>query len=251
MDKEISNAELVKLTNLNVMKKSVISLMIVIATIAMTGCGGAGGDGSSDGMFGNIPQTLEKYDQERKDINGGLNESNYQKDLAKLEDLKAETESKLEKDGEALNGKELTVSVNENELKIETPLTLVYKNVFSNLQAVEFGLDGKIVAAKDLKLEINLSDLKGRDLFGGKTSIVTAYLPVHIEFLDSEGNVIDTRTIGNLTADNNGEEAVIKPGTAIDFHICSIPVSAKYNKVTSAKLTIDLTKGLTSEKMPE
>lgn len=233
------------------MKKSVISLMIGIATMAMTSCGGAGSDGSSDGLFGNIPQTLEKYDQQKKDINSGLTESNYQKDLAKLEDLKAETNAKLEKEGEALNGKELPVTVDENELKIETPLTLVYKNVFSNLVAVEFGLDGKIIAAKDLKLEIKPSDLKGREFWGGKTSIVTAKLPVQIEFLDSEGNVIDTRTIGYLDADNNGEEAVIKTGTAIDLHICSIPVSGKYEKVKSAKLAIDLTKGLTSETMPE
>lgn len=178
--------------------------MIGVATMALTSCGGSGSNGSADGMFGGIPQTIEKYDQQKKDLNAGLNESNYKKNLAKIDELKAETDAKLEKEGQALNGKELTVSVDENELKVETPLTLVYKNVFSNMQAVEFSLDGKIVAANDLKLEIKPSDLKGRDLFGGKTTVVTAYLPVKIEFLDSEGNVIDTRTIGNLVADNNG-----------------------------------------------
>ena len=225
--------------------------MLGIAVLAMSSCGGAESKGSSDGMFGDIPQTIEKYDQQKKDLNAGLNESNYKKDLAKLDDLKAETKSKLEEEGEALNGKELAVSFDENELKIETPLKLVYKNVFSNIQAVEFGVDGKIVAAKDLKLEIAPSDLKGRELLGGKTTVVTAKLPVHIEFLDSEGNILDTRTIGNFIADNNGEEAVIKTGTPIDFGIGSIPVSDKYINVTSAKLVIDLTKGLTSETMPE
>lgn len=230
------------------MKKSLFSLMIAFVAIAISGCGG-GSNGSSDGMFGNIPQTLEKYDQEKKDLNSGLNESNYQKNLAKIEDLKSETIAKLEKEGEGLNGKELTVSVDETELKIETPLTLVYKNVFSNVAAVEFGLDGKIVAAKDLKLEIAPADLKGRDMLGGKTTVVTAKLPVHIEFLDSEGNVVDTRTIGNFVADNNGEEAIIKTGSAVDFSICSIPVSDKFINVVSAKVVIDLTKGLTSESM--
>lgn len=232
------------------MKKSLLALMIGVTVMAMSSCGGAGSNDSSGGMFGNIPQTIEKYDREKTDLNAGLNESNYKKDLAKLEDLKSETISKLEKEGEALNGKELAVSVDENELKIETPLKLVYKNVFSNVQAVEFGLDGKIIAAKDLKLEINPSDLKGRDLLGGKTSVVTATLPVKIEFLDSEGNIIDTRTIGNLVADISGEEAVVKAGSAIDFKICSLPVNVKFVNVASARLAVDLTKGYTSESMP-
>lgn len=225
--------------------------MIGIATIAMSSCGGGGSNDSYDGMFGNIPQTLEKYDQEKKNLNANLNESNYQKNLAKIDELKAETIAKLEKEGESLNDKQLIVTVDENEIKIDTPLTLVYKNVFSNVQAVEFGLDGKIVAAEDLKLEINPSDLKGRELLGGKTTVVTAKLPVHIEFLDNDGNIIDTRTIGNFVADNNGEEAIIKTGTSVDFSICSLPISDKFINVVSARVVIDLTKGLTSERMPE
>lgn len=225
--------------------------MVGIAVMALSSCGGAGGNDSADGMFGNIPQTLEKYAQEKKDLEAGLNESNYQKNLAKIDELKTETIAKLEKEGEALNGKELTASVDENELKIETPLTLVFKNVFNNVQAVEFGLDGKLVAAKDLKLEINPGDLKGRDMLGGKTTVVTAKLPVHIEFLDNEGNIVDTRTIGNFVADNNGEEAIITTGTAVDFSICSLPVSTKFINVVSARVVVDLTKGLTSETMPE
>lgn len=232
------------------MKKSLFLLMIAFVAMAISSCSGGSND-VSDGMFGNIPQTLEKYDQEKKDLNAGLKESNYQKTLAKIEELKSETMNNLEKEGEGLNGKQLTVSVDETELKIETPLTLVYKDVFSNVSAVEFSLNGKIVAAKDLKLEITPSDLKGRDMFGGKTTVVTAKLPVHIEFLDSEGNVVDMRTIGNFVADNNGEEAIVKAGTAVDFSICSIPVSDKFINVVSARVVIDLSKGLTSEKMPE
>lgn len=233
------------------MKKSILSLMLGAAIMALTSCSGSGSGGSSDGMFGNIPETLQKYEEENKALTGEMTEKNYEKVLGKSEDLKKETIAKLEKEGEALNGKELAVSVDENELKIDTPLKLVYKSVFSNVKAVEFSLDGKIVAAKDLKLEINPSDLKGRDFFGGKSSVVSAKLPVHIEFLDAEGNVLDTRTIGFLEADNNGEEAVIKAGTAVDMHVCSIPVNVKLVDVKSARLVIDLTKGLTSETMSE
>lgn len=230
------------------MKKSSISLIVGIALIALSSCGGS--NGSSNGMFGDIPSTIEKYDQEKAELNGGINESNYQKKLAKIEDLKKETLAKLEKEGEALNGKVLEVSVNENELKIATPLTLVFKNVFSNVRAVEFGLDGKIEAATDLKLEIAPSDLKGRDFFGGKKSVVTAKLPVHIEFLDKEGAVVDTRTIGTFLADNNENEAIVKAGTEVDFAICSIPVTDKLVNAESARVVVDLTKGLTSETMP-
>lgn len=233
------------------MKKSILSLMFGAAIMALTSCSGSGSGGSSDGMFGNIPETLQKYEEENKALTKEMTENNYEKVLGKSEDLKNETMAKLEKEGEALNGKELAVSVDENELKIDSPLKLVYKSVFSNVKAVEFSLDGKIVAAKDLKLEINPSDLKGRDFFGGKSSVVTAKLPVHIEFLDAEGNVLDTRTIGFLEADNNGEEAVIKAGTAVDMHVCSIPVNVKLVDAKSARLVIDLTKGLTSETMSE
>lgn len=233
------------------MKNSILSLMFGAAVLSLSSCSSSGSNDSSDGKFGNIPQLIEKYDQEKKEINAGLNESNYKEDLAKLDELKTETLAELEKEGEALNGKELTASVDENELKIETPLTWVFKSVFSNVQAVEFSLDGKIVAAKDIPLEIKPSDLKGRELLGGKKSVVTVNLPVHIEFLDSEGNVVDTRTIGNLLAENNEETAVIKAGTPVDFSICSIPVTDKFVNVVSARIVIDPTKGLTSEKMPE
>ena len=234
------------------MKKTIFTLMIALATMAVSSCGGGSGSkASSGGMFGNIPQTIEKYQQETKEINAGLNESNYQKDLAKIDELKTETIAKLEKEGASLNGKELMASVDENELKIESPLTLVYKNVFSNVKCVEFGLDGKIVAANDLKLDIKPSDLKGRDMLGGKSTVVTAKLPVHIEFLDKEGNVVDTRTIGNLVADNNGEEAVVKAGSAVDFSICSLPISDKFVDVVSARVVVDPSKALTSETMPE
>lgn len=229
------------------MKHLISQFMFCAAVLALTSCGG----GSSEGMFGNIPQTIEKYEQESDAMKAGMDQSNYQDKLANAEELKTETIAELEKEGEALNGKELKVAVDENDLKIETPLTLVYKNVFSNVKAVEFGLDGKIIAAQDLKLEINPSDLKGRDLFGGKSTIVTAKLPVHIEFYDSEGNVIDTRTIGNLVADNNGEEAIIKAGTPVDFEICSLPVTAKFVNVVTAGVVVDVTKGLTSEKLPD
>lgn len=232
------------------MKKIISLLMVSVIVMALSGCGGSHSDSSSEGMFGKIPETIKKYDDEKKSLNNGLNESNYKKELSKIDDLKAETIAMLEKEGEALNGKELPVSCNEEELKIETPLTLVYKNVFSHVAAVEFTLDGKIIAAKDIKLEIAPSDLKGREMLNGKKTIVTAYTQIQLELLDKEGNVVKSQAIGNLTAENNGEEAIVKAGTPMDF-VGSFPVSDKYINVVSARLIIDPAKGMTSEKMPE
>lgn len=66
-----------------------------------------------------------------------------------------------------------------------------------------------------------------------------------IEFLDKEGSVVQTRTISRFTAENSGETAVIKASTLIELQ-GPIPVGVKYAKVESGRLTIDLSKGLTS-----
>lgn len=210
----------------------------------MTSCGD-GQSSSSSKLFGSIPGTLESYNSERESIESSAGKDNYKEVSQKIDNLKEETTAKLEETAKSLNGKEFPVAVSKSELKVEEPLTLEFKNVFSNLKAVEFGLTGKIVAATDLALSIPASDLKDDDLLGGSKVVITAYLPVHLEFLDKEENVVDTRTIGRFTADNNGETAVIKTGTPIELN-GTIPVSDKYVTVESARLVIDLDKGLTS-----
>lgn len=229
------------------MKKSLFSLMIAFAAIAISGCGG-GSNVSSDGMFGNIPQTIEKYDQEKKELNAGLNESNYQKKLAKIEDLKSETIAKLEKEGEGLNGKELTVSVDEAELKIETPLTWVYKSVFSNVAAVEFNLNGKIEVVKELPLDVKVSDLTyDKDFFGKEKGCMVVKVPVHLEFLDKENKVLNTCTLGFMIADNDGSKAVVKQGTTMDQQGAgSVAVNARLGNAVSARVILDMTNILTS-----
>ena len=217
------------------------------AIVALTSCGG-GASGSSDGMFGGIPQTIEKYDQESKDLKSGMDASNYQDKLAKAEQLKAETIAKLEKEGEAMNGKELTVSVDENELKVETPLTWVYKSVFSNVRAVEFNLDGQIVASNEIPLNVAASDLTyDKDFLGKEKGLTVVKVPVHLEFLDAENNVVDTRTIGFMIADNDGEKAVVKQGAAMSTEGAgSVTVNDKLVNAVSARVVLDMTNILTS-----
>ncbi len=214
---------------------------LLLLSVGVAACGGDAT--SSSGLFGKIPSIMENYENERNSLEASANEKNHKEISEKIDNLKEKTISKLTEEGQALNGKELPVTVNAEELKIEEPLTLEFKDVFSNLKAVDFGLAGKITAAKDLPLIIDAGELKGHDLFGGSKIEVSVTLPVHIELLDAEGNVVDERTIGKLVAQNNGDAAVITSGTPVEIQ-GSLPIKSEYMSVTSARLTIDLSKGI-------
>lgn len=221
--------------------------MLVIA--CLTSCGGGTGTSSSSGLFGTIPGLINKYDSEQESLKSEMNENNFKKISEKINKLKEETTAKISEEGQSLNGKELPVGMNEEDLKVEQPITLAYKGESKGATLhADFDLSGKIVAAKDLTLNLDPKDLKGESLLGGGKIVVTVTLPVHIEFSDKEGNVVDSRTIGRLAAENNGETAVIKAGTPIEFNGL-IPVSKKYLNVESARLVIDLNKGLASRNL--
>lgn len=222
--------------------------MIGMAIMVLSSCNGSGNTESSDGMFGGIPQTLEKYKQESGALTSGMDESNYKDKLAKSEELKKETIAKLEKEGEALNGKELAVSVDDNELKIESPLTWSYKSVFSNVQAVDFNLNGKIVVSKEIPLEVKVSDLSfEKDFLGKEKGLMVVKVPVHLEFLDKENNVLVTRTLGFMIANNDGEKAVLKEGTVMDTQGAgSVPVNVQMINADSARVLLDMSNILTS-----
>ena len=223
------------------MKKLNLSLIAGLALMIMSGCSSKE---SSDGMFGGIPATIEKYNQEKKSLESKSSDSN----LAKIEELKSETIAKLEKEGQALNGKELTVTVDEKELKIETPLTWAYKSVSSNVQSVDFDLNGKIVSSNDIPLQVNTGDLTfEKDFLGKEKGLMVVKVPVHLEFLDNENKVLATRTLGFMNADNDGEKAVVKTGTVMDRQGAgSVPVNDQLINATSARIKLDMTNILTS-----
>lgn len=223
------------------MKKLNLSLIAGLAIMVMSGCSSKE---SSDGMFGGIPATIEKYNQEKKSLESKSSDSN----LAKIEELKSETVAKLEKEGQALNGKELTVTVDEKELKIETPLTWAYKSVSSNVQSVDFDLNGKIVSSNDIPLQVNTGDLTfEKDFLGKEKGLMVVKVPVHLEFLDNENKVLATRTLGFMNADNDGEKAVVKTGTVMDRQGAgSVPVNDQLINATSARIKLDMTNILTS-----
>ena len=184
--------------------------LFLLATAAMTSCGGSGASSSSD-CFGGIPEMLASYEQES--------------------DEKAATE---------LNGKEISCAVDEAQLKVEAPVTLAYESM-NNVRPV-FRFGGKVVAAKDLTLKADPSDLAGEELLSGAQVVISVKMPVAVDFLDKDGNVIHhINDIGTLEAANDGTTAVVKAGTPIDF--CrTFTVDDKMGGVASIRLSVELDK---------
>lgn len=219
------------------MKKLINLSVACLFAVALASCGGSAG--SSSGCFGKIPSAIAKYDKESDEAQAKLNENNYEKISKEMEELKAETKAAVENEAKALNGKEVTVSVDETQLKIEQPVTLAFESM--NGYRAMFRLSGNVVAAADLTLNADPSDLKGETLLSGSKITVSVKMPVGIEFLDKDGNVVQSRNIGELKADNLGTSAVVKAGTPVDFKN-NFPVDEKMEGVESLRLVIDLSK---------
>lgn len=223
------------------MKTKFIFIASTFVAILLSACGNSGSSSSSSsGIFGNIPEQMKEYDLKTDELHAKINNDNYAKIQKQLDDLKAKYKENLTKESEAINGKEVPVEIDTEILKQEGPFTIVYQSM--NNKAPNLGFDGKIVAVKDLKLNIGEKDLKPSPYLSGDFKVVVK-MPVGIEFIDKEGNVVLTRNeIGTLPAENNGTSAVVKAGTPINFKDRSFPMSPKMADVTKIKLFVDLEK---------
>lgn len=204
----------------------------------LTSCGPS--SGSASGCFGGIPEILASYEQESDALKEGINKDNYEKKSKEADELKEKTTAEVEKLATELSGKEIACTVDGALLKIDKPVTLVFESM--NKYRPVFRLGGDVVAAADLTLNANPGDLGGDALFSGDEIVVTVKMPVAIDFLDKEGNVIEHRNdIGTLEAANDGKTAVVKAGTPIDF--CrTFTVNEKLSGVESVRLTVELDK---------
>ena len=210
------------------MKFNYLLSCVFAVTLALTSCGGSGS--SSTDVFGNIPETLAKYETESKGA----------KDTKDATELKDKTKAEVEKEATELNGKEVTCTVDDIQLKIEQPVTLVFKSM--NTYRPVFGLGGKVVVAKDLTLNVDPSDLKGSELLGETNVVVNVKMPVVLEFLGKDGAVIKRHNdVGTLEAENSGTTAIVKAGTPVDFSR-SFTVDDKLAGVESIRLFIELDK---------
>lgn len=203
--------------------------------------GSCGGSSSSTGCFGDIPETVAKYEQESEEMASKMTQGNYSEIQEKIDGLKAETKTKVEEEAKALNGKEINATTDEAVLEIEQPLTLVFRNL-NGIRAM-FGLEGKVVAAKDLTLNATPSDLKAETLLSGSKITVSVKKLIDIELLDKDGNVVDTRKgFGYLVAENLGTSAVVKAGTPVVFQDDVFVAGEDQVGVESIRLVCDLSK---------
>lgn len=204
--------------------------LFLLATAAMTSCGGSGASSSSD-CFGGIPEMLASYEQESDELQGKSEET---------KELKEKTTAEVEKAATELNGKEISCAVDEAQLKVEAPVTLAYESM-NNVRPV-FRFGGKVVASNDLTLKADPSDLAGEELLSGAQVVISVKMPVAVDFLDKDGNVIHhINDIGTLEAANDGTTAVVKAGTPIDF--CrTFTVDDKMGGVASIRLSVELDK---------
>ncbi|MDE5975305.1 MAG: hypothetical protein K2G69_02010 [Muribaculaceae bacterium] len=223
------------------MNKKIIFIASAFVAILLSACGSNGSSSSnSSGIFGKIPGQMKEYDLEKDELQAKINSDNYSKISKQLDELKANYKEELTKESEAINGKEVPMEADAELLKVESPLTLAYLSM--NNSAPNLGFAGKIVAAKNLTLNIGEKDLKPSPYLSGNYK-VEVKMPVGIDFLDKEGNVVLTRNeIGVLPAVNDGTTAVVKAGTPIEFGKRSFPMSEKMSDVTKVRLFLDLEK---------
>lgn len=231
------------------MKKSFVFIAAAFVAALLSACGSSDSSSASSGIFGKIPDQMKQYDQKTDELHAKMNSENFGKIQKELDDLKAKYKEELQKESEAINGKEVPVETNPEILKVEGPFTIVFQSM--NNKAPNLGFAGNIVAAKDLTLNISEKDLKPSPYLSGKFKVVVK-MPVGIEFLDKEGNVVLSRNeIGTLPAENSGTAAVVKAGTPINFEHRSFPMSEKMGAVTNIKLFVDLEKKPYYNTVPE
>ena len=212
----------------------------MLAVAALSSCGGSSSSPVATGCFGGIPEMIASYEQESEEIKTGLNENNYEKKEKEADELKEKTTADVEKLATELNGKEITCTVDESQLKIVKPVTLVFESM--NKYRPVFRLGGEVVSASDITLDAKPSDLGGNALLGDNEIVVTVKMPVALDFIDKEGNVVKhLNDIGTLSAENDGKTAVVKVGTPIDF--CrTFVVDEKFSGVESIRLTVEMDK---------
>ncbi|MDE6577661.1 MAG: hypothetical protein K2J82_02115 [Muribaculaceae bacterium] len=222
------------------MKKRFYLFASAITALLLSACGNSESAPASSGIFGTIPGQMEQYEQKSDALKATITNDNFGKVSKELDDLKTKYKENLEKESEAINGKEVPVEFDSEILKQEGPLTIAYLSM--NAKAPNLGFAGNIVAAKDLTLNIGEKDLKPSPYLSGNYK-VRVTMPVGIEFLDKEGNVVLNRNeIGILPAENNGTTAIVKAGTPIEFGKRSFPMSPKMADVVKVRLTVDLSK---------
>lgn len=219
------------------MKATFPAAVLCALAVTLASCGGGS---SSSGLFGGIISAQQNYEEKSDKLTGSMNEHNYQSRQEEADKLKEETARKIEADATGLSGREAPCEAEASQLAIKEPITLLFDGM-NHLRPM-FKLEGKVVASADLSLNADPSDLKGEKLLSGGKVTVTVTMPVALDILDKDGNVLrHMNEIGVLPAENLGTSAVVKAGTPVDLNGC-IVVDKELEGATTFRLSIDLSK---------
>lgn len=215
------------------MTKFFVGLSILVVA-SMSSCGESTGTSSSNGCFGQIPGMIDSYKTKLNKIKSKENDKNYEAIYEQTEALTNEVSAEIEKVAIEMDGKELQCNVDEACLKINKPVKIKFKSMNKVWPWYEF--DTEVVAAKDLVLKADPSKLKQSRVYD------KVRMPVNLEYLDKEGNVVKTiESVGNFEAEDDGETAVIKAGTPIEFSY-TIAVTEELLDAESIRFVVDLDK---------
>lgn len=220
------------------MKLSHFAAALSVLAFTLTSCGDGSSASSSD-LFGNIVSTQNKYEAKKDKLEGSMNESNYKSNQEEIDKLKEAFVEKIKADAAELSGKEIAAEAEASQLTIKQPLTLKFEDM-NHLRPL-FGLAGKVVAATDINLNVDPADLKGEKLLDGSKVTVSVTMPVSLDILDKDGNVLKhIHEIGVLAAENLGTSAVVKAGTPVDFRN-TLAVDEELAGASKFRLAVDLT----------
>ncbi|MGM9816383.1 MAG: hypothetical protein ACI304_04925 [Lepagella sp.] len=207
------------------LKLAAIALVSLISLPILSSCGGASG---GSGLFGGLPDKFADMQKEQDALREEAKKIENEQDKAKLieksEKMKEEWTVKIENEAKALDGKEISFA--DSDIKVSKPVSLTYTDFFSKLDLTPaFKVNGEAAAAVDITPESKYA----LDRFS-----------VYVVGYDDAGQETFQSKVGSIKAEVNGDKAVVKAGTPVEFDTLQFSDKKveEYQKTKSLKLEV-------------
>lgn len=198
--------------------------LAVIATFALTAC--SGGSSSNTNLFGDVPEILQKYDEEQDALKEKGKNIKSEEEKAKLiaESKKVDEEytAKVETASKKLDGKALDVT--SEDFDITTPISLTYEEISSAKKLnPKFKVNGEAKTTKEIALA---------------QTVFSTKCPVQIVGFDAEGNEVYHLQVGTVEVATENGQSTVAAGAPVEFTTLTLRTNylEDYSKATSLKL---------------
>lgn len=212
-------------------------MMAFLGVFALSACSG-GASTENCPVFGEVPGIYADYQAKCDKINeSALNsEGDYRKASAQKDELKEQYRSKIEEAGKKLAGKPIEIAPGE-DFKVVKPISLSFKEFANSVNAM-FNVDGEVVTAKDVVMEVSNSWLNSHD-------VNYLMLPLLLIGCDENGAEVTSARIGTFEGFKVVDGKLILPaGTKAELQ--PVPYGDNdydsYIKVKTVKLALDTSK---------